>query len=179
MLHFVDKDSSSLAKQHSIPWSFPVARHHDLTLGLNCLPRKRWANNALVLLHWGGEGVINQRCCVQHQAADGNTSLACTSPAPSSIQEGRHPGAASIQGRICSHLDSTSQDPPSVSKLLSQTSLGGPSLPSSSFLGGTGEEGEQKQPRLSTTHLLSCHYVFQRRSEKQALLFEPPGSLPV
>ena len=32
------KDESSLAKQHGILWSFPVAGHRDLTLDLNHLP---------------------------------------------------------------------------------------------------------------------------------------------
>lgn len=41
-LCFMGKDNSSLAKQHSIPWSFPVAGHHDLTLNLNRLPGKWW-----------------------------------------------------------------------------------------------------------------------------------------
>ena len=58
------EDNSSLVKQHGILWSFPVAEHRDLTLDLNRLPGKQWANTAPFLLRWGGEAALNQCCRV-------------------------------------------------------------------------------------------------------------------
>lgn len=61
-LRSAGEDKSSLAKQHGILWSFPVAGHRDLTLDLDHLPGKKQTNTALFLLRWGGEATVNQ-CC--------------------------------------------------------------------------------------------------------------------